>query len=434
MQADRTRKPGRPAAAPGASALAASAASGAAPAPGSLTYLARQPIFDRRGAVVAYELLQRTAPGDGTDQDDDQMTLGVTAKALLEFGLDRLVGRALAYVNTPIGFLEGGVYRLLPAERTVLEILERARVDRALLAAMRRARAEGYKLALDDYQGDPAFEPVLAHVDVVKIDIEGLSKARQRAVFAHVREKAPNAVMLAEKVEDADQYTLVRSLGAQLFQGFYFAKPTVMTTRHTPGHAPVLLQLAGALDGPDLDMQRVARLVAHEPRVSYQLLRLVNSAAAGLSREIDSIERATAMLGADQLRRLVLLLVMATDSKGPDEIVNLAVLRAKMAETLAPAYGAEPAAAFTAGMLSMVDVAFQTPMADLVAELPISDAIRAALLDRSGRLGSLLADVIAYERGEPANRPHLATAFITAYADAAATANDLRRVLAGASS
>jgi len=422
MHAERTRRAGR-----GATSSPAPAA-----APGTLTYLARQPIFDRRGRVVAYELLQRTAPGEGLTQDDDQMTLGVAAKALLEFGLDRLVGPAMAYVNTPIGFLEGGIYRLLPPERTVLEILERATVDKALLTAMARARTEGYKLALDDYQGDPAFEPVLSRVDVVKVDIAGLSPARQRAVFAHVREKAPKATVLAEKVEDADEYALVKSLGAKLFQGFFFAKPTTLTTRRTPSHAPVLLQLAGALDGADLDLQRVARLVAHEPRVSYQLLRLVNSAATGLSREIDSIERATAMLGADQIRRLVLLLVLATDAKGPDEIVNLAVLRAKMAESLAPAYGAEPAAGFTAGMLSMVDVAFQTPMADLVAELPISDAIRSALLDRTGPLGALLADVVAYERGEPTSRPELARSFITAYADAAATANDLRRVLSGA--
>ena len=399
---------------------------------GSLTYLARQPIFDRRGTVVAYELLQRTAPDRRGDEDDEQMTLGVTAKALLEFGLDRLVGTALAYVNTPAGFLTQDIYRLLPPERTVLEVLEHVEVDGALLAAVRRARADGYQVALDDYQGDRAFDRLLGQVDVVKIDIFGLSKARIRSVFRYVQEQAPKARLLAEKVEDSAELALVRSLGAELFQGFYFAKPTTMTSRKTPGHASVLLQLAGALDGADLDLQRVARLVAHEPRISYRLLRLVNSASVGLSREIDSVERATAMLGADQIRRLVLVLMLTTDAHGPDEIVNLAVLRAKMSETLAPDYGVEPAAAFTTGMLSMVDVAFQTPMAQLVAELPISDAVRAALLERSGPLGHLLADVVAYERGLPVMRSHLAQRFITAYADAASTANDLRRTLAGA--
>lgn len=402
------------------------------PAPGALTYLARQPIFDRRGSVVAYELLQRTAPGETMSDDDEQLTLGMTAKALLEFGLDRLVGASLAYVNTPAGFLRSDVYRLFPAERTVLEVLERVEVNGSLLAGMRKARQEGYQLALDDYQGSPVFDPLLDKVDVVKVDIMGLPKARLRAVFKHLHEVAPKAVLLAEKVETADELALVRSLGASLFQGFYFAKPVTLTARKAPGHAPVLLQLAGALDGADLDLQKVARLVAHEPRIAYRLLRLVNSASVGLAREIDSVERATAMLGADQIRRLVLLLMVAGDNAGPDEIVNMAVVRAKMGELLAQSYGVEPAAAFTTGMLSMVDIAFQTPMEQLLAELPIADAIRDALVDRTGNLGRLLSDVIAYERGEPVERAHLARQFVVAYAEATATANELRRTLTAA--
>jgi EAL and modified HD-GYP domain-containing signal transduction protein len=410
-----------------------SAAGTAAIAPGALTYLARQPIFDRRGVVVAYELLQRTAPGETMSNDDEQLTLGMTAKALLEFGLDRLVGKSLAYINTPAGFLRSDVYRLFPAERTMLEVLERVEVNGALLAGMRKAREEGYQLALDDYQGSPVYDPLLDKVDVIKVDIMGLSKAKLRAVFAHARSKAPKATLLAEKVESAEELDLVRALGATLFQGFYFAKPVIMTTRKAPGHAAVLLQLAGALDGADLDLQKVARLVAHEPRIAYRLLRLVNSASVGLAHEIDSVERATAMLGADQIRRLVLLLMVAGDNAGPDEIVNLAIVRAKMGELLARAYSVEPAAAFTTGMLSMIDIAFQTPMAQLLAELPIADAIRDALVDRSGGLGQLLSDVVAYERGEPIGRSHLARQFVEAYADAAATANELRRTLTGAS-
>ena len=398
----------------------------------SLAYLARQPIFDRRGAVVAYELLQRTAPGIGFDPDDERVTTTVAAKALVEFGLERLVGSSLAYVNTPAGFLRNGTYRVLPPERTVLEVLERVEVDGALMAAMHRARTDGYQLALDDYQGSAVFEPLLPHVDVVKIDIAGLTRSQVRSVFELVRSRAPKAQLLAEKVEDQRELALVRSLGADLFQGFYFAKPTTLTVRHVPAHAPVLLRLAGALDGADLDLRRVGRLVAHEPRISFRLLRLVNSASIGLSHEIDSVERATALLGADQVRRLVLLLMLTTDAKGPDEIANLAVLRAKMAEALAARYNAEPAAAFTTGMLSLLDVAFGMPMERLVGELPLSDAIGAALVSRAGPLGALLADVVAYEHGDAISRPDLAPAFVAAYSGAAATATHLRETLTGA--
>ena len=250
-------------------------------------YLARQPIFDKKMRVIGYELLQRTAPGERRDMDDEQMTMAVTAKALIGFGLDRLVGPALAFVNTPAGYLDGDVYRALPPDRTVLEVLERVEATPAVMKNMDKARGEGYQLALDDYQGGPEQEKLLGLVDIVKIDLMGLDAARLRAAFALAKRKAPQAKLLAEKVETARELALVKSLGAELFQGFFFATPTVLTTNKVPADAMVLLELAGALDGADLDLQRVARLVSYEPRMSFRLLQLVNSASIGLTHNIN---------------------------------------------------------------------------------------------------------------------------------------------------
>lgn len=393
-------------------------------------YLARQPIFDKKMRVIGYELLQRSAPGESRDLDDEQMTLAVTAKALIGFGFDRLVGNALAFVNTPAGYLDADIYRVLPADRTVLEVLERVEVTPSVVKNLLRARDDGYQLALDDFQGGTAQEQLLGLVDIVKVDLMGLNPARLRAVFAMLKKKAPQARLLAEKVETAAELTLVKSLGAELFQGFFFATPTVMTASKVPADAMVLLELAGSLDGDDLDLQRVARVLSHEPRMTFRLLQLVNSASVGLAQRIDSVERATAMLGADQLRRLVLLLMMTTAGQGPDEVVNLAVVRAKMAETLAPVYNVNPATAFTTGMLSMSDVAFASPMETLVEQLPLSDAIREALVHRTGDLGRLLDDVVAYERGTIALEPTQRRMFVTAYASALAAANELRQAIA----
>jgi EAL and modified HD-GYP domain-containing signal transduction protein len=414
-----------------AHAAAARAATGVVD-PGSLVYIGRQPILDIAGRLVGYELLQRTAPGEAWAEDDEILTMTVTAKALVEFGLDRLVGTAAAYVNTPAGFLIDDMYRVFPPEQTVLEVLERVTVDDDLVAALKRARSAGYRLALDDYQGDPAFEPLLDHVDIVKVDIAGLSADARRRVFRYLQGRAPHARVVAEKVEDTTDVALTQSLGAHLFQGFFFAKPTVLTTAKTPSHATILFQLTQALEDPDMDMRHVSSLVAHEPRLSYQLLRLVNSASIGLTREVDSVERASTLLGADHLRRLVLLLIVALRSNGPDELVTMAVLRAKLCESLAKHYGAEPAPAFTTGMLSMIDVAFQRPMEELLAELPLRPEIRDALVHRTGALGALLTDVVAYERAEPLSRDDLVVAFVDAYFEAAELANELTRSVAGA--
>lgn len=397
--------------------------------PAGFAYLGRQPVLDRHGHVVAYELLQRLDPLEQVG-DDDQTTLALTSKVLLEFGFDRLVGGGRAYVKAPLGFLQGEVYHFLPANRTVLEV---GNEDEAadLLPGVRAARQAGYAVALDHYRGQPEYEVLLPEVDVVKIDTTGLTAQRVRAIVTQLRWYAGRTIV-AEKVETREQHQFLRGLPIDLFQGYYFARPALLSTERIPVHTLVLLELAGALQATDLDLQKVARLVAAEPRVSYRLLRLVNSASLGLSQRIDSIERAVTMLGAEQVRRFVLLLTLATSESDTSEIVSLAAIRARMGELLAPHYGVDPAAAFTVGLLSLLDAALGTSIRVLVEHMPLTETVRAALVDRQGPLGVLLAHVITYERGtvHPAS-PASADDFVNSYVNALSWLGKLQGDLVG---
>ena len=61
--------------------------------------MARQPIYDRTGAVYAYELLYRSASGPGAGQMDAVASAQALANTLIEIGLDRLAGDKLAFIN-----------------------------------------------------------------------------------------------------------------------------------------------------------------------------------------------------------------------------------------------------------------------------------------------------------------------------------------------
>jgi c-di-GMP phosphodiesterase len=390
----------------------------------SVVYVGRQPILDRQGCVVGYELLQRRAPGEEGTREDEEMTLVVTAKALLDFGIGNLVGDRDAYVNSPAGFLAERHYLALPANKTVLEIVDRVDVTARLLADIRTARTSGYRVALDNYTGEPRFDPLLTDVDLVKVDIGATAWAFVPVVAGHVRRQAPRVKLVAEKVETRNQATALQAMGFDYFQGFYFAEPTVLEARQVTADAISRMQLISALSQPDIDVARVADLVSYDPGLSYRMLRLVNSAAFGMHQKVESVHRAATMLGTEQIRRLALLTV-ATTSQGPDEVLNLALTRARMCEQLARRDGHNHSAAFTVGLFSLLDVAMGTPMAALLEQLPLTADVSNALLSRVGPLGNLLSEVIRYERGG-AHSAARGTALVSCYIEAVTWARRLR--------
>jgi len=395
--------------------------------PTGLVYLGRQPIFDRSGSVIGYELLQRVADTANAPSihDDEQTTMDVTAKALVDFGFENLVGAGLAFVNLPAANFIKSQYRPFPPRQTVLEVLERVPVTPELSHAMVVARKAGYRIALDDYQGQSPLDQLIPLVDIVKVDIDGMSTARIITITNQVRAANPKAQLLGEKVETPQQHAVLADLGFDLFQGYFFARPSVISTPELPAQTGVLLRLARLLESEDIDLRQVARLVSQEPRISYRLLRMVNSAAVGLVQQVDSMIRATTLLGSEQVRRIVLLFTMASARHDNDELVKTAVVRGNMCESLSDRYRVEPAAAFTVGLLSLIDVAFGMEMGELVGQLPLSDAVKAALVEREGALGRLLSDVIAYERGLLHLPRADAALFVRAFTAAVTAAEDV---------
>ena len=152
-------------------------------------FVGRQPIFDRNLECYAYELLYRTA-GDGQAcvRDGNQATSQVVYNAFLEIGLDKLVGHRPAFFNVTREFLLSDYTALIPPHRAVLEILEDVEIDDRLIRAVRRLRAGGYRIALDDFIYHPHMQPLVELADIIKIDLLQLDDAQ---VARHVKLLGP---------------------------------------------------------------------------------------------------------------------------------------------------------------------------------------------------------------------------------------------------
>jgi EAL and modified HD-GYP domain-containing signal transduction protein len=360
--------------------------------------LARQPIFDRSRQVIGYELLQRVAAGETWHPDDSVVTRQVIRKAILDFGLDHLIGTKDVYLNVPAECLALGEYEAFPADRTVLEVLERVQVTDQLVADVGRARSLGYRIALDDYAGDRRFDPLLPLADVVKIDVEQCDAAAVSRVLDHLAQLAPKATILAEKVETEAVLVELLARPVSLFQGYYFRRPILMETQPTPSADQVtLLKISAALQEPDIGLGQLAGIVSSDPRLAYQLIKVVNSAAFSMPRSIQSIHEAAVILGIDQIRRIVYLLTLAAHNRGPDELIALALIRARMCENLARLQQGNGTAAFTVGLFSLLDVALGQPVEAVVTQLSLASDVCDALVSRRGPLFDHLQTAISFE-------------------------------------
>jgi EAL and modified HD-GYP domain-containing signal transduction protein len=381
---------------------------------------ARQAIVDVRGRLVGYELLYRGRRGEeGVIPDAEHATCQVLLAAFAEVGFNVAVGSTTAFLNVTDRFLQEIDPLPLDPRRTVLEVLEDTDPSPALLQRLRDLRAQGFRIALDDFTLTSSSEPLLEVADIVKVDLRAHSRPDAERLIARLTEQGHT--VLAEKVEDQAERDWSAAAGAQLFQGYFFCEPVELAGEEIRVTSLARLKAAAGLTNPDAGLEEVELALRTDPGLSLRLLRHLNSAALALPHRITSVRHAIVMLGARTVRQwaLVLLLAGIGEHRGP--LITTALTRARTCELAAEALGAPDADSyFSVGLLSIADALAGAPMERVVAELPLTDDVKAALLRYEGDMGVALAGAIACERGElPQNDPGL---LLACYGDAVAWA------------
>jgi EAL and modified HD-GYP domain-containing signal transduction protein len=371
-------------------------------------YLARQPILGRDQKLVAFELLFRAAP----EHEDAQLTDYAAATAAVishasQLGMRQVVGEQIAFVNVDEVVLMSDFVRFLPPDKVILEILETVRPTPQLLGRVRELKELGFKFALDDVIGHSEQVSKLRNlVDVIKIDLQGVGRDELAGLVQALH--GPHRKLLAEKVETVEEFQLCMELGFEYFQGYYFARPAILSGKKITPSELVLLRLLDLIHS-DAGNDAIEAAVKRDALLSLNLLRLVNGHLAGTGTpRVESIAQALAQLGRSQLQRWVQILLYS----GPEGHVELNSPLLQMATTcgrllelmtltLHPGDVAGANTAFTIGIMSLMDALFDVPMRDILARVDFSRDVRAALLERGGDYGAMLRVAEALESREP---------------------------------
>jgi c-di-GMP-related signal transduction protein len=362
--------------------------------------IARQPILDSKAHVFGHELLYRHAPTALAPPTGADLEAARTLNdAVLSVGLDALSCGLPIFIKLTRPLLLGGAGTLLPPAITVLELGENIVADEEVVQVCQSLRSQGYALALDNFTLSSPSEALLPLVQYAKIDLKRTPAAVWKATADRLI--ARNIKLVAQKVENAVMAAAALEAGYQLFQGFYFCRPTTFISTQMPARRLAYMQLLGALNRENVSLNEIEDLVKHDLSLSYRVLRAVNSAAFGIEHEVTSMRDALRLLGVSQVRKWASVWAMAGLSEGDASgAVSLSLVRARCCEYVGEMMGQPGRGFFLLGLCSLLDVILRRPMPVALESLPLPATVRDALLGRQNTARTALDTIGHYERGE----------------------------------
>ncbi|MDD2736953.1 MAG: HDOD domain-containing protein [Desulfuromonadaceae bacterium] len=370
--------------------------------------IGRQPILDRFEKVLFYELLFRSkdSPAFASIKNATHATSRVVFNTLSGFKMDDILGTYRGFINVDFDMLMSDTIELLPAGLIGLELLENIIITPDVVKRCRELKTLGYVLALDDHEFASEYEELYnGIVDIVKID---LIASPLELVYQMVEQFRRYPVrLLAEKVDSRHAFLRCRSMGFELFQGFFFSRPSTLQKARMEDSVHTFFKLMNQLSA-DAELSEIELTFKKSPALTYKLLLLVNSVAFGRREKIRTVGHAITLIGVQHLKRWVQLAIFANDdSQNLDgALLDLVSVRAAFLEEMAKVHPYTrniPHAsdeAFMVGTLSILGDSFGFSLDEIITGLNLSDEIQNALINCGGPLGELLCLAELIERLE----------------------------------
>ncbi|MDL2273945.1 HDOD domain-containing protein [Oscillospiraceae bacterium OttesenSCG-928-G22] len=365
-------------------------------------FVARQPIFDLRGQVYAYELLYRS---DGEENrflgtQEDKATSNVIINSIYNIGIQQITNNKRAFINFTNNLLLEEVATLFPNDILTIEVLENVLPTKEIVEKVRTLKRKGYMIVLDDFILTEGYYELIILADIIKIDVLATSLAECETIISKLYRR--NLRFLAEKVETQEQYEACKKLGFTLFQGYFFSKPTIISGQSLSPLPANYLRLMRAVNRSDFSFKNVALIIKQDVALTYRLLKLVNSAYFSFRSRIKSVLHALVVLGTVETRKWVSLMAMMGLSEGQsDELPRLSLVRARFLELVGPSFGLQDKdELFLLGLFSLLEVIMSKPFDEIFASMNVPENIERTLIDGNSIYTDVYTLLLAYERGD----------------------------------
>ncbi|MGB0205470.1 MAG: EAL and HDOD domain-containing protein, partial [Neptuniibacter sp.] len=330
--------------------------------------MVRQPIFNDKLKIVAYQLrYKQSEQAEHSLFDSDSEGSNLLINTFTSLCQDGKLGRVPLLLPFPNHMLSDDEPLMLPQRGLVIEISPDIEVTDTVISHVKELRKNDYRVALDGFALQPNLLPLVKLVNIVKVDFSQVGK-RKIEPLVRMLLKA-GITPLAENVDDFEALRFCQAAGFKLFQGKFISRPSKVLGREVPGNSAALLRLLSQLQRNDITPQEIEELIIMDAKLSFKVLRVVNSAAYQLKSPITSMHQAIVLLGHNQLRKWATLITLASSDDKPEELSRNFLARGRMCELVAQSAGmGQEESAFMVGMISQLDILLDVEMDTLLEQ------------------------------------------------------------------
>ena len=320
--------------------------------------IARQPIFDKEGRIVAYEVYLRKK-GNILEYPKEvpyNRSAYIIVEILTEHGIDRVGEGKKVMLNVSVDALLNRAFENLPPEKLIFELLKpQIQVGGVILGqtlkSMSRFKEAGVLFAsYYELLEDERYQKFVEESFFISVDFPHLKDKRIEQL------KAKGKKVIVTKIETKEQYQKALEVG-DFFEGNYLESPYILREFEiAPYLKTTLLRLMSVVHSAQ-STKEIAEFISYDVGLTAKLLRFVNSAYFSPIQEIKSVEQACSMLGLKNIKNFIFLLAMndyisvENPTLWKKSLVR-ALLAKSMAERIAPEL---EDAAYLVGLFSLID-------------------------------------------------------------------------------
>ena len=366
--------------------------------------VSRQPIFNKKKEVFAYELLFRSdLPGsiksikERRAAGDDSSLMAIDS--LLVNGLKRLSTGKRVVIHFNHQTLLSEFPLMFPSDLLGIEIREDADPANKVTEVVKKMKKAGYLVLVTDRVYNEGKINLVKLADIVGVNFRSQGIQKRDAVF---NDSPLPPRFLARGIETSAEFKLASEAGYHYFQGDFFSKEDMISCRNIPSYKLNLMRILKEINKPSFQFDQIEKILQKDVSITYKLLRFVNSAFFGLKTTVQSIRHALTLLGETEVRKWLSLIVLSSiGTDKPLELIRTAITRARFCECIALVLGfkSDLSNFFLMGMFSMVNAFLDRPMDEILADLPLASPVKIALLGKPNHFHDVLELVKDYEKG-----------------------------------
>lgn len=382
---------------------------------GNSAFLCREAVFDRKNRLAGHLFFLRGA------------TILANAESVRQLQFDRILldtlnasqdswNTSLAFIPLSSASLDLPALERLKTTNVVLLVQLADDADpEQLCPRLDALRQRGLAVGIFRQPKNPAFTGAILLADYGAVDVGSNEATTIRDFSAAFRasEKTHPVHLFGSNIDSIDDHRFCHQWHFDYFHGpFAASAPRRPEDAGADPHKVQLLNLLRLVQG-DAETVEIAEAMKQDPLLAFRILRYLNSAALGLDHRIDSLGQALIILGRQRLSRWLSVLLFSVRDPGFGDwlLVESALTRGRLMEVLGkqlmPKHTADPF--FLTGIFSCLDRLLRRPLAQILDDMPLSEDVRAALLERRGPYAALLdvaeaADAFDLERMEATAR------------------------------